>query len=50
MNLTIAAQTLSSSVADTLQILMDSGHPDCSKAAGTIHSIRVIDIYVLSII
>jgi len=43
MNVRIAAQTLSSSVADALQFLMDSGHPDCSDAAGTIHFIRVID-------
>ena len=43
MNVRIAAQTLSSSVADALQFLMDSGHPDCFEAAGTIHFIRVID-------
>ena len=34
---------MSSSVADALQFLMDSGHPDCSDAAGTIDFIRVID-------
>ena len=43
MNVRIAAQTLSSSVADALQFLMDSGHTDCSDAAGTIKFIRVID-------
>ena len=43
MNVRIAAQTLSSFVADALQFLMDSGHTDCSDAAGTIKFIRVID-------
>ena len=43
MNVKIAAQTLSSSVADALQFLMDAGHPDLKDAAGTIKFLRVID-------
>ena len=43
MNVKIAAQTLSSSVADAIQYLMEVGHPDCVDATGTIRFIRVID-------
>jgi hypothetical protein len=43
MNVKIAAQTLSSSVADALQFLMTSGHPLFRDAEGTIRFIRIID-------
>ena len=43
MNVSVAAQTLSSSVADALEFLMESGHPSFIDAAGTIRFIRVID-------
>ena len=36
MNVKIAAQTLSGSVVDALEFLMDTGHPDLQDAAGTI--------------
>ena len=43
MNVKIAAQTLSSSVADALEFLMNAGHPNLQDAAGTIKFLRVID-------
>jgi hypothetical protein len=43
MKVKTAAQTLSSSVADALEFLMKSGHPQLSDAAGTIKFIRIID-------
>ena len=43
MNVRVAAQTFSSSVADALQFLMDSGHIEFKDAAGTIKFICIID-------
>ena len=43
MEVKIAAQTLSSSVADALGFLMRCGHPLFIDAAGTIKFIRAID-------
>ena len=43
MNVKIAAQTFSSSVADALEFLMKSGHPAFEDAEGTIRFIRIID-------
>ena len=43
MNVKVAAQTLSSSVADAIEFMMKSGHPDFADAQGTIRFIRVID-------
>ena len=43
MNVKIAAQTLSSSVADAVQFLMNTGHPEFSDAAATIKFIRIVD-------
>ena len=43
MNVKIAAQTLSSSVADAIQYLKDAHHPSCADAEGTINFIRVVD-------
>ena len=43
MKVKIAAQTLSSSVADALEFLMCAGHPSFEDAAGTIKFIRAID-------
>ena len=43
MNVSIAAQTLSSSVADALEFLMLANHPYFADAGGTIKFIRVID-------
>ena len=43
MNVKIAAQTLSSSVADALQFLLDSKHPDFEGCEETINFIRIMD-------
>ena len=43
MNVKIACQTLSASVADAIEFLMQSGHPFFQNAEGTIEFIRVID-------
>ena len=43
MNVKVAAQTLSSSVADALEFLMLAGHPNFTDASGTIRFIRIID-------
>ena len=43
MNVKIASQTLSSSVADALQYLKVSGHPSFCDSEGTIKFIRTID-------
>ena len=43
MNVKVAAQTLSSSVADAIEYLMKSGDPQFIDAEGTIKFIRVID-------
>ena len=43
MNVKVAAQTLSSSVADAIEYLMKSCHPQCSDAHGTIKFIRIVD-------
>ena len=43
MNVKVAAQTLSSSVADAIEYLMTSGHPKFVDAEGTIRFIRIID-------
>ena len=43
MNVQIACQTLSSSVADSIEFLMNSGHPSFQNAEGTIEFIRVVD-------
>ena len=43
MNVSIAAQTVSSSVADAIEFLQSSGHPLFQGATGTIQFIRVID-------
>ena len=43
MNVKVAAQTLSSSVADAMEYLMKSGHPNFADAKGTIRFIRIID-------
>ena len=43
MNVKVAAQTLSSSVADAIEFLMKSGHPDFADAHGTIFFIRTVD-------
>ena len=43
MNVRVAAQTFSSSVADALQFLMESGHIEFKDAAGTIKFICIID-------
>ena len=43
MNVKVAAQTLSSSVADAIEFLMKSGHPSFTHADATISFIRIID-------
>ena len=43
MNVKIASQTLSSSVADALQYLKVSGHPSFCDSEGTIRFVRTID-------
>ncbi|XP_065683802.1 uncharacterized protein LOC136074437 isoform X1 [Hydra vulgaris] len=43
MNVKFAAQTLSSSVADAIEFLMFSKHPNFKHAEGAINFIRVID-------
>ena len=43
MNVRLAAQTFSSSVADAFQFLMESGHPGFKNAEATIFFIRTID-------
>ena len=43
MKVNLAAQTLSSSVADAIEFLMVSGHPDFQHAEATIKFIRIID-------
>lgn len=43
MNVKIAAQTLSNSVADGIEFLMNSSHPSFQGAEGTITFIRTID-------
>ena len=43
MNVSIAAQTLSSSVADALEFLMQAKEPEFIEAAGIIRFIRYID-------
>ena len=43
MNVSVAAQTLSSSVADAIEFLMESGHPFFTNASATIRFIRMID-------
>ena len=43
MKVKVAAQTLSSSVADALEFLLHFGHPLFSDAEVTIEFIRVID-------
>ena len=43
MKVSVAAQTLSSSVADAIQFLMLSGHPAFQNAEATIKFIRIID-------
>ena len=43
MNVSIAAQTLSSIVADALEFLMQVKHPEFIEAAGNIQFIRYID-------
>lgn len=43
MNVALAVQTLSSSVADALEYLMKSGHSDFGEAAPTVEFIRIID-------
>ena len=43
MNVRLAAQTFSSSVADAIQFLMESGHPEFKNAEATIFFIRTID-------
>ena len=42
MNVKVAAQTLSSSVADAINFLMKSAHPELVDAQGTIHFIRLV--------
>ena len=39
----IAAQTLSSSVADAIEFLMMPSHPCFANAGGTVEVIRIID-------
>lgn len=43
MNVRISAQTLSESVAKSMQILMDQGHPDFAGAAATIKFVRIMN-------
>ena len=43
MNVRLAAQTLSSSVADAIEFLMENGHPLFKGTEGTIKFIRNID-------
>ena len=43
MNVKIACQTLSASVADSIEFLMQSGNSDFKNAEGTIEFIRTID-------
>ena len=43
MNVKLASKTLSSSVADALQFLLDSGHPSFHDSEGTIQFIRILD-------
>ena len=43
MNVKVAAQTLSSSVADAIEFLMFSQNPSFIGAEGTINFIRIID-------
>ena len=43
MNVRIAAQTLSSSVADAIEYLLFSGHPIFQGVEATIRLIRIID-------
>ena len=43
MNVKVAAQTFSSSVADAIEYLMLSGHPALSDASATIEFIRIVD-------
>ena len=43
MNVKVAVQTLNSSVVDTIEYLMTSGHPKFADAEGTIRFIRIID-------
>ena len=47
MNVKVAAQTLSSSVADALQFLLDSKHPDFEGCEETINSVSYthLDVY-----
>ena len=46
MHVRIAAQTLSSSVADAIEFLLSSGHPQFQGAEATIRFIRVIDCLI----
>ena len=43
MNVRLAAQTLSSSVADAIELFEETGHPNFQGAAATIKFIRVVD-------
>ena len=43
MNVKVAAQTWSSSVANSIEYLMMSGHPEFADADGTIRFIRIVD-------
>jgi hypothetical protein len=43
MKVSLAAQTLSSSVASTMQLLMDLGFPEFREAAGMIEFLQIID-------
>ena len=43
MNVKIACQTLSASVADSIEFLMQSGNSDFKTAEGTIEFIRTMD-------
>ena len=43
LNVKIAAQTFSSSVANAIKFLMQSGYPDFVDTKGTIKFIRTID-------
>ena len=43
MNVKIACQRFSSSVADAIEFMMHAGHPSFKNAEGTIEFIRIID-------
>ena len=43
MNVSVVAQTFSSSIADALGFLMESAHPFFANASATIRFIRILD-------